>query len=521
MTNHQQINIFISHRHDDRAIALRIREELEALDDQDHPCLKFFLSEDILGGANWYKWIKERLVEANLLLLLFTDSSKNWNWCLYEAGLFDRLEDSYRRRIICLHSSHTTPPGPLQNLQAFNATPPSIRKFLKQLFVGTELLGIKTPLAKWLLQVPKKLEEVSQTISQLINRVPEKTNYFNKYLFIEVEDPTTLREDSLPSNAKVLANNETLAIFDKLPGIYTWGEIEEKARQNEDQRWLKELAEGIYMAARGEIPTPIQAIFHSRRDAKLYIPNLYRADTKADGSIEFKVLFQEEVSWQLYKVPEQMRCLITSLLMATRFKYELLGNYRPKIANGNTSQLFQKYCMEIRQVIEQIEGEATSRGLLERANLVESFTGRDREEVDGMYEQWYNIRNKLYLALKTYDHNIIRKSFETLETINRRYLELATQRYHEMITEEPQAFIGSPSGATGSEPEKPSLGGDPCRGVKDRDREGGLLRSRQAPGAGGVRQGPSEGRDGPRRRPGRRPRTVGARDHHPEFSGYS
>ncbi len=334
MPTPERINIFISHRHEDQQTACCIRDELKALDDPNAPRINFFLSEDILGGDNWYQWIKERLVETNLLLLLFTDSSRNWDWCLYEAGLFDRLDDSNRRRIICLHSSHTPPPGPLQNLQAFKATPARLRVFLEQLFVGTALPGIETPVAKWLQQVPEKMEKVAQTISRLIDRVPERTHYFNKYLFIEVQDPAVLTEDAIPSDAKVTSNDETLAIFDKQPGTYTWGDIEEKACQNEDQRWVGELAHAIYSAANRGIPKPIQAIFHSRKDAKLYIPNLYRADTMANGSIEFKVLFQEEVSWHLDKVPGLMRCLITSLLMASRFKYELIENYRDKITTG-------------------------------------------------------------------------------------------------------------------------------------------------------------------------------------------
>lgn len=444
MHNPERINIFISHKHEDQQTACCIRDELKALDDPKAPRINFFLSEDILGGDNWYQWIKERLVETNLLLLLFTDSSRNWDWCLYEAGLFDRLDDSHRRRIICLHSSHTSPPGPLQNLQAFKATPARLRVFLEQLFVGTALLGIAAPVAPWLERATETLNAVAQTISRLIDRVPERTHYFNKYLFIEVQDPAVLTEDAIPSDAKVTANDETWAIFDKQPGTYTWGDIEEKACQNEDQRWVGELAHAIYTAANKGIPKPIQAIFHSRKDAKLYIPNLYRADTMANGSIEFKVLFQEEVSWQLYKVPGPMRCLITSLLMATRFKYELIGHYRDKVANGYHSATFPKYCMEIRQVVLQIEGEAASRGLLERSNLVESFNAVDRREVDGMYEQWYEIRARLFQALDVKDQNTIRQSFLELEKINLRYLELATQRYHEMITEETKVLIGSP-----------------------------------------------------------------------------
>jgi hypothetical protein len=436
----EQVNIFISHKHEDEHTAFRIRDVLKSLDDHKFPRMNFFLSEEILGGDDWYRWVKERLVETNLLLLLFTDSTRSWDWCLYEAGLFDRLDDAHARRIICLHSRSTEPPKPLKHLQAFSAEPRRVHMFLEQLFIGTELLGVTTPLARWLENVPEKLEAVAEEISLLIDRVPVETKYFNKYLFIEVQDPESLTGDHIPPDAPVKASEKTLAIFDKQPGEWTWKDIEEKARLNEDQRWLDELARAIHTAAKGDITNPIHAVFHSLGDARTFSPILYRSDRMANGSITFKVLLYEDVSWQLDDVPGPMRSLATSLLMATRFKYELIEKYRDKLANGHNPASLERYCTEIRQVVMQIEGEAASRGLLERFNLVESFKSAERDEVDGMYGTWYEVRERLMGAVGAKDREAIQRALAELAELNARYLELASRRYHEVIV---GGFAGS------------------------------------------------------------------------------
>jgi hypothetical protein len=85
------INVFISHNHEDGEAAKTIKTTLSLYGANR---LNFFLSEEITPGEDWFQWINEHLVTSNVLLLLFTDHSATWDWCLYEAGLFARLDRS-------------------------------------------------------------------------------------------------------------------------------------------------------------------------------------------------------------------------------------------------------------------------------------------------------------------------------------------------------------------------------------------------------------------------------------------
>lgn len=374
-------------------------------------------------------------METNLLLLLFTDASLNWGWCLYEAGLFDRLDDEHRRRIICLHSRSANPPDPLKNLQSFDAEPSRLKTFLEQLFIGKELLGIATPLAAWLSRAPAELDLLAEGLSELIDKRPKEMEYFNDYLSITVQDPSLLGENFIPPDARVEAREETFAIFKKQGGTWSWKDIEMQARKNQDQRWLNELASAMYTACKGNIPAPIHAVFQSLRDAKMYGPILHRMDKMPDGSFVFNIILNEEVSWQLEEVPTPLCSLLTSLMMATRFKYELLEKYIDKVGNGYNATPFESLVKEISQVVGRIESEAESRGLLERHNLIDCFSDDNiRDEIRSMYDTWYIVRAKLMEGVDKNDRDAIHNCLQKLAEINRRFLEVASWRYYEIMT---------------------------------------------------------------------------------------
>ena len=88
-----------------------------------------------------------------------------------------------------------------------------------------------------------------------------------------------------------------------------------------------ELAAAMYAVSKGDLPEPVQAIFHPLHGNVMYRPILHRVDSLADGSIRFKIVFCQDVSWQVRDTPPKLRSLLTSLVMSTRFRYELLKKF--------------------------------------------------------------------------------------------------------------------------------------------------------------------------------------------------
>jgi hypothetical protein len=434
------LNIFLSHKSEDAPTARGIKEQLIHLSEDDK--LNVFLSEEILAGDDWFKWIRESLGDSNMLLLLFTDVTKSWDWCLYEAGLFEDLEadrEEDPRRVVCL-SGTAQIPKPLKHLQAVECKPQCVEKFLTDLFLGTELTGFDKPLSPWLERVPEVLGKAADSMSQLIARSPVKHRYFSKYVFIHVPDPSLMEPGVIPPDAKVEADESTLqTLFDKFEDDWTWQDLETEARKNRDQRWIDELAVAIHRFADGKPPRPMQATFRALGADEMYRPSLYRVDTLADGSTVFKVLFYEDVSWQLADIPDIIGNLLTSVSVATRFRYEVLEKYRDTIHTLDEAAC-ARACKVIAQTISSIEGEADSRGLLEKSGLIAAFgSPAEQAEITEMYEHWYEIRDSLLVELKEQDATSVKDRLDSLYGVNRQYLDMATKRLARLMAENKDA----------------------------------------------------------------------------------
>ena len=103
--------------------------------------VEFFLSEKIKKGSLWRDTIEETLKEAKRMVMLYTDKSYDWNWCLYEAILYCEMisrTDQKHRKLYCIHYPDSPPPDPLRKLQAIKSTSDDISLWLENIFEITE-----------------------------------------------------------------------------------------------------------------------------------------------------------------------------------------------------------------------------------------------------------------------------------------------------------------------------------------------------------------------------------------------
>src|SRR6516165_6980506 len=113
---------FISHKHEDHALAVEVKKALEGLVRQN--LVECFVSGiDITAGMDWRREIRSVLARSHVLLLLYTAPSKNWDWCLYETCLytsFDKAAKNEARSCAC-----STPVRPRRaRLPTCRACPP-------------------------------------------------------------------------------------------------------------------------------------------------------------------------------------------------------------------------------------------------------------------------------------------------------------------------------------------------------------------------------------------------------------
>jgi hypothetical protein len=226
----------------------------------------------------------------------------------------------------------------------------------------------------------------------------------------------------------------SLRLFDKAEDRWPWAALEAEARRNPDQRWLDELAEAIHRGSQRQVVDPVQNTFRARRGGKTYRPVLYRCDTGADRSMTFKVLFVEDVSWQLREIPPDLHTLLTAIVMGTRFRYEVLNRFSTDLPAPGSSDAPQ-VCKEILEAIESIEAEAEARGTLEQHSLAALFTREERNEIDAMYVEWYRIREQLSGDLNSAAMEAVSRHLTRLIEINNDFMRLASRRYADMMAE--------------------------------------------------------------------------------------
>src|SRR5258708_13668259 len=124
----------MSHNHDEHALAGEVKKVFESLA---RPklidcCVSGI---DITAGMDWRRETRSVLARSHLLVLLFTAPSKNWDWCLYETGLYTRFERAEKNQVssvVCLFSPGQASPSPIADLQGVPVQADKVRAFLDQ-----------------------------------------------------------------------------------------------------------------------------------------------------------------------------------------------------------------------------------------------------------------------------------------------------------------------------------------------------------------------------------------------------
>lgn len=435
------INVFISHNHEDEEAAKTIKNKLSLYGANR---LNFFLSEEITPGEDWFKWINDNLVTSNVLLLLFTDPSATWDWCLYEAGLFarlDRSEGEQNRRVLCLHNPKTDPPRQLRHLQTVKVDPPRMKSFLKQLFGTANLTAIEPPINSAFAENDEALTQVANELCAVIAPINPERRYYHPYLTMRVKSPSSLQSGQIPAETVIDSDRASLELFgldERPPGRdhWTWGELQQNVQRAEDQEWVEELRRTLSAASQGRAIEPIQATFQALQSGKLYRPALRRRDLERDGSMRFSVVWVEQFCEALSYVPERLGTLLTGLTMATRFRWRIIEHYLNLMPRWRTDQARAEGCQQLLQAIVNIEKTAAYQRFITPDLLQDAFgSPAERRQVEALYTQWGEIRQELEQVLRRNNLDEITGLLEQMKGLNTEFMVLASKRYHELLRE--------------------------------------------------------------------------------------
>ncbi len=280
----EKFMVFISHKHDDHVLAMRVKALLESLNKKLITC--FVSGHDITAGTDWRREVRGGLARSHVLLLLFTTPSKNWDWCLFETGLFTRFDKSEIRAVVSLFNPGQAAPSPLADLQGVPAKADKIGAFLDALCRKTWTVsddwrrGALAPDIR-----VEKLKEVAEAIEKEFSRSGSTSAHYPCHrvvLSLSDRDPIA---KGIPESARVIEGPNdtsayTMALFDFAGGSgrRTWGDLLKAVRGTDapwryelDEQFRRALDEALFAPSPGRMNPGQMNSVHDR----LYRPIIY------------------------------------------------------------------------------------------------------------------------------------------------------------------------------------------------------------------------------------------------------
>lgn len=177
-----------------------------------------------------------------MLLLLFTEETKRWDWCLYETGLFMDIYENggHSKPIVYFYKKDR--PGPLKNIQGVELNREEVFRFLEKFFhATTQFVPGVDPLAPQLRI--DTIDSIAKEMCDIFHAEPEIS--YSAVHQIVVDFPPLFRDvgELIPEDAEISRTGEdALRIFDLAAGKHKWGEIVTK---QENDMWITEIGRAV------------------------------------------------------------------------------------------------------------------------------------------------------------------------------------------------------------------------------------------------------------------------------------
>ena len=256
----EKFHVFVSHKQDDHSLAVTLKRVLEHLSGK----IECFVSgSDLVPGTDWNAEIRSQLLKSHLLVLLFTEPSRNWDWCLYEAGLFTSLGVHEDHSVVCLYHPQGSSPRPLTNLQGVPVEAEAVQRFFSELCKETPRVARNWRSGALVSRIHQEM--VEKAAAELIEAFPAggaaNLTYHPCHRLVLDLGAIENMPAGIPPEAPVIEGDGatspfTLTLFNLASGRRrTWGEMV-AAAGGAGASWLTELDERFVAALNEQLFSP-------------------------------------------------------------------------------------------------------------------------------------------------------------------------------------------------------------------------------------------------------------------------
>lgn len=431
----QAIRIFISHKGKDKEAAAKITDALSVYGGTN---IRIFLSERISAGVPWAAEIYDKLKRSDWLLLLYTDPSEEWDWCLFEAGFFAATIEDPKKRLICLHTLDDPPPMPLREWQTVPVTDgKKMEEFLELLFGD-----INPTLTRSKERLQELVDLIAKALQQEVRR-KIRTKWYTQYLTLSMNAAQVkelIQTGRVPGDVLCgLKEKEALNIFGYGTDECTMEKLEEGLDEHYKESWLKSLGESLRAASLNRRPIPRIPILYSPGIQKDYYVNLHCLHRFSDGSLEFYLLFIEQLPENIMEQGRELQKLGNMLKLGREFRWKILTKFKREISilmQRKDKEHEIEHCLEnLRLSIDWAVGESQRLDIMTGDDVVQAFEkDEDIRAIDEATKNiWPRLFEDIYAGIADSDLTKVRDALDGMLESNKDYMIRAAGRYKELM----------------------------------------------------------------------------------------
>lgn len=434
----RRLNVFISHRFEDKELAEKVRDKLMILS---KGRLDIHTYIDTPGSVDWQDWVEEHIAISDFLVLLYTNEREDWKWCLYEVGLF-----AGRRRgaQICIkHYEIADPPGPIRKLQPYDSNTKGIRSFLREFLYETNITGKKRPINSRLLTMfETETNKAVEEISELFDKANVSIEYFAKRISIGPMKLTQGGRRLSFSGVKVKGKYEARSFLGLSGrGGVKWATFVKAMIAQGNNLWVEELQKIGREVVSGDLQERVLSS-HKGPSGSLYLPVISRVERIGRTHARFFLIFvRVEEGYEgadydagLERVPDTHAAMIRMLNMTRRLRWDIL---EPAIeALGRRYRSDKEHSTTMNALMEEIasiETEAEATALSIPSVVKAAFPDKYHPGIDKMFNEYNEARAALTMATETEDKEMTLKALDDILRVNKQFLIAGGSVYLEFI----------------------------------------------------------------------------------------
>lgn len=270
----KKIEVFISHRKKDQAIALYLKQTLSFWSQGK---IEVHVCEEILVGEEWRNWIDKRISRSNILIFLYTSETADWSWCLYEIGLFRNPKMPTDGRLMCIKNPDIEElPTPIEQFQAYNSTQDDI----KQLFSDLLLEGHFTNGVKFIDKIPEAMLEpfdiAVRSLASMFELSRIERKFYAKRISIKFGETNKQQGAICLEDAYVSGDAGIMKILQSSDTKIYWKDFYANLNKDGEKPWLDELNKSLEKILASGSPKEVMTPFNTSEG--WFIPVLSRVE---------------------------------------------------------------------------------------------------------------------------------------------------------------------------------------------------------------------------------------------------